>query len=90
MSGGDDGDRDPGGTAAPADGASSEPVAGPPGPDDDRYGRLSLEDGAVIVYDRSLTSAWIQSDVAVPLPGGPAVGPPEPGGAGDRGAVGGD
>lgn len=33
-----------------------------------RYGRLTLDDATVIVYDRNHTSAWIQSDVAYPIP----------------------
>ncbi|MFC7099011.1 DUF7331 family protein [Halobaculum marinum] len=46
--------------------------------DDDRYARISLQDGAIIVYDRNHTSAWIQSDVAVPLPSGPSAGEAPP------------
>ncbi|QZP39455.1 DUF7331 family protein [Halobaculum magnesiiphilum] len=33
-----------------------------------RYGRLSLGDGGVIVYDRDRVNAWIQSSVAYDLP----------------------
>lgn len=44
-------------------------LAAPTGPAvSDRYARLLLEDDSVIVYDRSCTDAWIQSDFAIPLP----------------------
>ncbi|SHG93375.1 DUF7331 family protein [Halobaculum gomorrense] len=34
----------------------------------DRYGRISLDDDSVVVYDRERTDAWVQSDVAYTLP----------------------
>lgn len=33
-----------------------------------RYGRISLADDSVIVYDRDRVNAWIQSSVAYDLP----------------------
>ncbi|NHN58601.1 MULTISPECIES: hypothetical protein [Halorussus] len=35
-------------------------------PDDGRYAELNLADDAVVVYDRTRTHAWIQSDVTYP------------------------
>lgn len=46
----------------------------------DRYASILLEDDAAIVYDRARTDAWIQSDIAVPLPG---ERPPKPVGDAD-------
>lgn len=33
--------------------------------DTDRYAQLTLEDGAVVIYDREEPETWLQSDVVV-------------------------
>lgn len=33
--------------------------------DSDRYGHLSLDDGAVVIYDRQEPDTWVQSDYHV-------------------------
>ncbi|MFC7138113.1 hypothetical protein ACFQRB_19825 [Halobaculum litoreum] len=58
---------DPQWRADPADGVEA-----------DRYARLSLADGAVIVYDRTETDAWIQSDVTCTVRASDDVGAPAP------------
>ncbi|QZX99098.1 hypothetical protein [Halobaculum rubrum] len=50
-------------TVDPPDG---DPSTDPSGTS--RYGRLSLADDSVIVYDRDRVDAWIQSSVAYDLP----------------------
>lgn len=52
------------GTDRPMD--ETPPTIDSTGPDDGRYAELNLADDAVVVYDRTRTHAWIQSDVAYP------------------------
>lgn len=44
----------------------THPTIDSTGPDDGRYAELDLADDAVVVYDRTSTHAWIQSDVTYP------------------------
>ena len=37
--------------------------------DSDRYGHLSLDDGAVVIYDREDPGTWLQSDFTVEVGG---------------------
>lgn len=48
-------------TPPPEEGPASPTVTG-------RYGRLSLGEDGVVVYDRYQTEAWIHSDVSYALP----------------------
>ena len=55
-------------TDAPS--AADEPTDPTPGRpvsalDSDRYAHLSLDDGAVVIYDREEPDTWVQSDYHV-------------------------
>lgn len=67
----------------PADGADPGSPADPGA--SRRYGRLTLADDSVVVYDRRRTDAWIQSDVSYTVaaradPSAPSVGDGGPAG----------
>lgn len=40
--------------------------------DDEQFGAFTTDDGETIVYDRTNTEAWIQSDYAVDVGGDPS------------------
>ena len=44
---------------------AGEPTTEPPATDTDRYGHISLGDGAVVIYDRQEPETWLQSDFVV-------------------------
>ncbi|WP_435178726.1 hypothetical protein [Halorussus sp. AFM4] len=45
---------------------ATPPATESTGADDGRYAELTLADDAVVMYDRTRTHAWIQSDVTYP------------------------
>lgn len=59
-----DGNRDP--TAREGSGEDGPSHARPP-VIPDRYAPLQLVDGAVVIYDRESSDAWIESSYAIPL-----------------------
>ena len=48
---------------------NAEPVDCPPESplDSDRYAHLSLDDDAVVIYDREQPDTWLQSDFVVEI-----------------------
>jgi hypothetical protein len=59
-------------TDTPPDGdGSTDEACDPPESalDTDRYAHLSLDDGAVVIYDREEPDTWLQSDFAVEVGG---------------------
>ena len=54
----------------PEDGPTDESPKSPESPlDSDRYAHLSLDDDAVVIYDREEPETWLQSDFAVEIGG---------------------
>ena len=49
----------------PEDGPTDESPESPL--DSDRYAHLSLDDDAVVIYDREEPETWLQSDFAVEI-----------------------
>ena len=55
-------------TRQPDDGSTDESSGPPESPlDSDRYAHLSLDDDAVVIYDREKPETWLQSDFAVKI-----------------------
>ena len=54
-------------TRQPDDESTDEPPESPL--DSDRYAHLSLDDDAVVIYDREEPETWLQSDFAVEIGG---------------------
>lgn len=53
-------------TPSPTDELPESKAEHPESPlDSDRYSHLTLEDGAIVIYDRESPETWVQSDVAV-------------------------